>query len=96
MADERKDTQAMPKDGLKGAPDGVNSQAHYGENEGAGGSTAYPNPHTGKEDAEKDKPGFGTTTGHGGQSKMGYHGSGQLGDKEVEPGGNRNAGSKSD
>ena len=49
------------------------------------------NPHTGK------KPGgsFGGFMGHGGQTEMGYHGTGQLGGKQVGEG-NPNAAAKSD
>jgi hypothetical protein len=50
---------------------------------GDSGGGAYPNPHSGK-DADKD--GF---MGHGGQTEMPYHGSGQLGEQSV--GGNENA-----
>jgi hypothetical protein len=51
---------------------------------GDSGGGAYPNPHTGKEGSGKD--GY---MGHGGQTEMPYHGSGQLGEKQV--GGNENA-----
>lgn len=50
---------------------------------GDSGGGAYPNPHTGK------KPDNGGFMGHGGQTGMEYHGSGQLGDQDV--GGNENA-----
>ncbi len=47
--------------------------------EGAGqsGGGAYPNPHTGKEGGSD---GF---FGHGVQSDMEYHGTGQLGEKKT-------------
>jgi hypothetical protein len=51
---------------------------------GDSGGGAYPNPHTGKESGNKD--GY---MGHGGQTEMPYHGSGQLGDQNVA--GNENA-----
>lgn len=50
---------------------------------GESGGGAYPNPHTGKDG------GGGGFMGHGGQTEMPYHGSGQLGEEEV--GGNENA-----
>jgi hypothetical protein len=52
---------------------------------GDSGGGAYPNPHTGKEGGG-GKEGY---MGHGGQTEMPYHGSGQLGDQDV--GGNENA-----
>ena len=51
---------------------------------GDSGGGAYPNPHTGKESGGKD--GY---MGHGGQTEMPYHGSGQLGEDKV--GGNENS-----
>jgi len=54
---------------------------------GDSGGGAYPNPHTGK---EGKRGGF---LDHGGQTDMGYHGTGQLGDEEVG-GGNENAPAK--
>ena len=50
---------------------------------GDSGGGAYPNPHTGK---SADKGGF---MGHGGQTEMAYHGTGQLGEQET--GGNANS-----
>jgi hypothetical protein len=52
---------------------------------GDSGGGAYPNPHSGRESDEKDR-----FMGHGGQSGIGYHGHGQLGDQDVE-GRNANA-----
>jgi hypothetical protein len=52
---------------------------------GDSGGGAYPNPHTGKE-GKGDREGY---MGHGGQTEMPYHGSGQLGDQDT--GGNENA-----
>lgn len=54
---------------------------------GDSGGGAYPNPHTGKEGDKAD--GF---QGHGGQSEMEYHGTGQLGEDKV--GSNANAPAK--
>jgi hypothetical protein len=50
---------------------------------GDSGGGAYPNPHSGKE------PKGGGYMGHGGQTEMPYHGSGQLGEQVLE--GNENA-----
>ncbi len=44
---------------------------------GDSGGGAYPNPHTGK------KPEGGGYMGHGGQTEMAYHGTGQLGEDKV-------------
>ena len=54
---------------------------------GQSGGGAYPNPHSGKEDCASD--GY---EGHGGQTGMEYHGTGQLGEKEI--GENANAPAK--
>jgi hypothetical protein len=54
---------------------------------GQSGGGAYPNPHSGKEDGADD--GY---EGHGGQTGMEYHGTGQLGEKKV--GENANAPAK--
>lgn len=85
-------TQAIPADGLKGAPDGTNGPGAAGRGGmGESGGGPYPNPHTGK-GKEAREGGFGK---HGGQTVNGYHGPQQLGDREVDPEGNPNAGGKS-
>ena len=60
----------------------------------AGGSQggAYPNPHSGKD----AKGGPDSFMGHGGQTGMAYHGTGQLGDEEVEDQDNANSPAKPD
>ncbi|MDF2638729.1 MAG: hypothetical protein K0R64_1713 [Novosphingobium lindaniclasticum] len=88
-------TQAMPHDGRPGAPDGVNTQAQFNATDGSDAGSPYPNPHTGKSDAEREDMG-NTVMGHGGQSTIGYHGSGRLGDRKLKPEGNPNSGSSGD
>ena len=46
---------------------------------GDSGGGAYPNPHTGKE-GSGSREGY---MGHGGQTEMPYHGTGQLGEEDV-------------
>lgn len=55
---------------------------------GDSGGGAYANPHTGK-DGSGGRDGY---MGHGGQTEMPYHGSGQLGEQDV--GGTGNAPTK--
>lgn len=93
MTKKGEPTQAMPTDGRKGAPDGVNSQAERGATGGSDDAAPYPNPHKNKSKEERDDFAHGLLS-HGGQSKMGYHGPQQLGDQDVKPGGNHNAGTK--
>jgi hypothetical protein len=57
---------------------------------GDSGGGAYPNPHTGKE----DKKAGGGFMGHGGQTEMPYHGTGQLGGDKT--GGNANSPTRDD
>jgi hypothetical protein len=97
MADDsKKPTQAIPEDGKSGgAPDGVNSQARRGATGGSGDAAPYPNPHSGKSEDEREHVADGPLS-HGGQSSIGYHGSGRLGDKRTKPKGNPNAGAGED
>ncbi|AKH44322.1 hypothetical protein FHS61_002942 [Altererythrobacter atlanticus] len=101
MTKDTRKTQAMPDDGpdsgpddgLKGSADGVNTQAEW--NATGGSQAGAPRPDPRKTNSDDDKPRFAEGVfGHGGQSRMGYHGKGQLGDQEVEPGGNPNSGAK--
>lgn len=55
-------------------------------NTGESGGGAYPNPHTGKGDNPDGADKFG---GHGGQTRIDYHGGGQLG--EEQPAGTPNS-----
>lgn len=74
-----------------GKPDGVagtSTHGRSGKNESAGG--AYPNPHKDK----KTQDSTGGFMGHGGQSDMAYHGTGQLGETEVPEQENVNAPTK--
>ena len=76
--------QATGGDGLKGAPDGTNiTHGKQGGSESDGG--AYPNPHTGK---KGDNSGF---MGHGGQTEIDYHGTGQGGTDDDPDVGNEKA-----
>ncbi len=84
-------TQAMPCDGRKGAPDGVNASGAFSEISPANGGP-YPNPYSGKRSGKRNTGLFH----HGGQTVMGYHGTGQLGKRKTRPGGNPNAGTQTD
>lgn len=80
MTEEKGKTplQASGEGRPKGKDDGVGSPTTHGRTQSESQGGAYPNPHTGKEEAGESE-GF-----HGGQSGAAYHGTGQLGDKEVE------------
>ncbi|MFZ5708020.1 MAG: hypothetical protein ACOY5R_22400 [Pseudomonadota bacterium] len=59
--------------------DGV-EEPHGRAPAGESGGGAYPNPHRGK--TPKNSP--GDFMGHGGQTVIGYHGAGQLGENVVD------------
>ncbi len=73
------------------APDGVSSVADGRKGGGESGGGAYPNPRRGK--TSQNDP--GDFMGHGGQSEIGFHGTGQLGDQDVPRQDNANAPTKS-
>ena len=77
-------SQGRAGDLSRGDPD---QKAAFNGSSGGGqdGGGAYPNPHSDKEGGGKD--GY---MGHGGQTDMAYHGSGQLGEQAVG-GGNANS-----
>lgn len=81
---DKQPNQAMPSDGRQGARDGVNDP-HDRHPAGESGGGSYPNPQTGKEPEDQ---GF---MGHGGQTKIGYHGTGQAGQDDDSDVGNVNA-----
>jgi hypothetical protein len=84
------DKQPMQADGTgTDGSQGTNAAARDASGESGGG--AYPNPHTGK----KDHPGEGFL-GHGGQTDIAYHGTGQLGHEQVGDDENPNAATKDD
>lgn len=70
--------------------EGVGREKADGGGESQGG--AYPNPRRSK----ANKSNAGGIMDHGGQSDIAYHGSGQLGDDDVEGPGNPNAPAKDD
>ena len=88
MMTDKQPMQGMPSDGRKGAPDGVNADPSNRTIGGESGGGGYPNPQTGKE------PEGGGFMGHGGQTEIDYHGTGQGG-RDVDPDvGNVNAPTK--
>jgi len=83
-------TERGMNDEAKATPDPVGEEKATGDGESQGG--AYPNPHTGRD----ARGGPDTFLGHGGQTEMGYHGTGQLGEKDVEDRDNANSSARSD
>ena len=72
--------------GAKEVADPVAETGRTGGGDSGGG--AYPNPHSGKKES---KDGF---MGHGGQTEMPYHGTGQLGEQDIEGEENANSPAK--
>jgi hypothetical protein len=85
-------SQGQAGDLARGDPDRV--EAFNGlTGGGQDGGGAYPNPHSGKQEAKGGgKDGF---MGEGGQTEMPYHGTGQLGGTDAG-GGNANAPAKAE
>jgi len=85
---EKEPTQAMPREGHEGAPDGTNRPPKLANGEPSGGDAGsggrYPN-----------QPDGSGETFHGGQSRPAYHGTSQLGGDEVSHGGDDNADAES-
>lgn len=82
---DKQPNQAMPSDDRKGAPDGVSDAATNRTAGGESGGGGYANPQTGKEGGGQ---GF---MGHGGQTDIAYHGTGQGGTDDDPEVGNVNA-----
>ncbi len=78
--DGKTPVQASGEGHPKGGQDGTGPGQTHGRTESESQGGAYPNPHTGKEEEGRSE-GF-----HGGQSKTAYHGSGQLGEQDVDGG----------
>ncbi|WP_200894552.1 hypothetical protein [Sphingomonas sp. SRS2] len=72
--------QANGRNGDRVHSDGVSERPSGRTAAGESGGGAYPNPHRGK------KPHHSPSDfmGHGGQSEIGYHGAGQLGEQKVD------------
>ena len=87
---DKQPNQAMPSKSSKGAPDGISEKHHGKDVAGESGGGGYPNPQTGKE------PEGGGFMGHGGQTKVAYHGTGQGGTDDDPDVGNVNAVTKQD
>ncbi len=67
---DRKPMPAAGGDGMKGAPDGVNTDPSGRSEQGESGGGSYPNGRDGDDDRSGGFP------RHGGQSNIGYHGGG--------------------
>lgn len=82
---DKQPQQAMPSGEREGAADGVNDAATNRSAGGESGGGGYANPHSGEEGGGQ---GF---MGHGGQTKVAYHGTGQGGTDDDPDVGNDNA-----
>lgn len=82
---DKQPNQAMPSDGAKAAPDGVSDAATNRSAGGESGGGGYANPQTAKTPENQG------AMGHGGQSEIAYHGTGQGGTDDDDAVGNVNA-----
>ena len=95
MSDQENGTFKVQADGAdspKLRSDGVGTAETHGKSGGGesqGGN--YPAPHRGK----RARGVIGSFLGHGGQSEIAYHGTGQLGETNVEGQENANSGTSS-
>lgn len=94
MTDDKGKTplQASGEGRPKVRDDGVGSPTAHGRTQSESQGGAYPNPHKG---TEGKKPIDGIM-GHGGQSEIDYHGTGQLGETDIEGQENANSPAKHD
>jgi len=69
-------SKAMPGEPGEVGPDPERDQA------GESGGGHYPNPHDDGDEKETDRD---SSLGHGGQSEIAYHGTGQLGEEKLGP-----------
>lgn len=76
---DRKPMPADGGDGMKGAPDGVNTDPSGRSKQGESGGGSYPNGRDGNDDRSGGFP------KHGGQSNIGYHGAGKPGRMAARP-----------
>lgn len=76
--DDKKPTQAMPDDGLEGAPDGTNRPPTMDDGTPAGSDAGGGGPYPRPDARQRKKPGF-----RGGQTLAAYHGKGRLGEEAV-------------
>ncbi|BAI95921.1 hypothetical protein Sj15T_02550 [Sphingobium sp. TA15] len=90
--DEGEDRSMQPQDGGKRShPDGVSDLDMSAASPG-GQSAGAPYPHG----RRKSKNDFGSRMGHGGQTEIGYHGTGHLGGRSVGEDDNRNGVAETD
>lgn len=92
MSDDQKagktPVQAMGRKDRQTHDDGVGTTATHGRDPaGESGGGAYPNPDDGSRASHSAK----SKLGHGGQSQIAYHGTGQLGETDVEGQENKNS-----
>lgn len=77
---DKQPMQANGDDKARGNSDGVSDTDTHGKKGGGeSGGGNYPNPHRGKTPDSSPED----YMGHGGQTEIAYHGTGQLGEEET-------------